>query len=152
MQDARASSPSKSMTFQPDRWYSIRIPSRTDKIVEVEEAVIEAMQNAGFCESDIFAVRMAADEALANAIRHGNRFDPDKSVWVKFCARDSSVTVVVRDEGSGFDYSQLPDPTAPERIELPCGRGLLIINTYMDEVTFNEQGNEVTMTKRGRSG
>ena len=129
-------------------WKSLEIPSETESIRDVEEAISEALEKADFSDNDIFAIRLSLDEALANAIRHGNRYDAGKNVAVRFRVTDDSVTIVISDQGEGFDYDDLPDPTAPDRIELPSGRGLLLMRSYMDQVTFNEKGNEVTMVKK----
>jgi serine/threonine-protein kinase RsbW len=131
-----------------DGWFSLKIPSVSEDIALVEESVVGALETKGFSENDVFAVRLALDEALSNAIRHGNRYDATKQVSVRYRVDTSSVTIVVEDAGEGFDYEHLPDPTAPDRLELPYGRGLLLMRSYMDSVTFNEEGNEVTMVKR----
>ena len=128
-------------------WYSLTIPSETESINEVEEKVAHVLDKAGFPEDDAFAIRLALDEALANAIKHGNGYDATKNVSVRFCVKGELATIVVEDEGKGFDYNHQPDPTEPARLELPTGRGLLLMRSYMDSVTFNEKGNAVTMVK-----
>jgi serine/threonine-protein kinase RsbW len=131
-----------------ETWKSVEIPSETENIRNVEESIVEALEEGGFSDDDIFAVRLALDEALANAIKHGNRYDAKKTVTVKFRVTDSGATITVGDEGQGFDYGHQPDPTAPDRLELPTGRGLLLMRSYMDRVGFNKKGNEVTMVKK----
>ncbi|MHC4712151.1 MAG: ATP-binding protein [Planctomycetota bacterium] len=131
-----------------ETWKSVEIPSETESIRNVEESIIEALERGGFSDDDIFAVRLALDEALANAIKHGNRYDAKKIVTVKFRVTGSGATITVSDEGRGFDYNHQPDPTSPDRLELPTGRGLLLMRSYMDSVGFNEKGNEVTMVKK----
>lgn len=133
--------------FKKGAWYSIDIPSVNSQVIEVEEAIIDALSHTGFSEEDAFAVRLSLDEALANAIKHGNRADPKKSVSIRFCFDDKSITIVVKDEGPGFDFTCVPDCTGDDRLELPCGRGLLLMKSYMDSVFFNETGNEVTLVK-----
>jgi len=128
-------------------WYTLTIPSVTESIRDVEEAVAELLEEAEFSENDIFAVRLALDEAMANAIKHGNLYDATKKVSVKYSLENNGIVIVVADEGKGFNYEDLPDPTAPDRLELPSGRGLLLMYSYMDSVSFNERGNEVTMVK-----
>jgi len=130
-----------------DNWFSLTIPSVTESIVEVEESIAETLERGGFSEDDIFAVRLALDEALANAIKHGNNYDAAKQVSVRYRVCDDGATIIVEDEGTGFDYRHLPDPTSPDRLELPSGRGLLLMRSYMDSVTFNKRGNVVTMVK-----
>lgn len=128
-------------------WYTRTIPSVTESIRDVEEAVVELLEQAEFSENDIFAVRLALDEAMANAIKHGNLYDATKEVSVKYRLEEDGILIVVADQGKGFNYEDLPDPTAPDRLELPSGRGLLLMYSYMDSVSFNERGNEVTMVK-----
>lgn len=135
------------MPFKKNAWYSIDIPSASEEILEVEESIIEALTQTVLTNSDVFAVRLALDEALANAIKHGNCADPGKKVCIRFRLEDEGITISVRDEGCGFDYRNIPDPTADDRLELPCGRGLLLMKSYMDKISFNDAGNEVTMFK-----
>jgi len=135
------------MRFKKGAWYSLEIPSVPEETLAVEEAIIEALAQTTLSEPDVFAVRLALDEALANAMKHGNDADPKKKVFIRFRLDDSTITITVRDEGGGFDRSQVPDPTDDANLELPCGRGLLLMRCYMDSVTFNKAGNEVTMTK-----
>lgn len=144
---SEASGKSAAMRFKKGVWYTIEIPSIADEILDVEEAMIEALSQTSFSDADVFAVRLALDEALANAIKHGNDGDPEKTVTIRFCFGDATITITVRDEGPGFDYSEIPDCTQPDRLEIPSGRGLLIMKSYMDRVIFNETGNEVTMVK-----
>jgi len=140
------------MNFRQGAWYSLEVPSIPEEISEVEEAIADALSYSSFCETDVFAVRLALDEAVTNAMKHGNRSDPKKKVFIRFCIEDSAITISVRDEGPGFDYRDVPDPTADENLELPSGRGLLLMRSYMDSVVFNEAGNEVTMIKRMGGG
>jgi len=132
------------------------------------------VSSIGLCgEADVIRVCIALEEALRNAIYHGNleltsdqrEGDPvkyqelidDRSQREPYASRTLAVTVeitptsgrfVVRDQGPGFDPLKLPDPTDPENLEKVSGRGLLLMRTFMDEVTFNESGNQVTMVKR----
>lgn len=138
--------------FRKGAWYSISIPSVSTQVIEVEEAIIEALSQTGFSEEDAFAVRLSLDEALANAIKHGNGADPEKNVFIRFCFDDELITIVVRDEGPGFDFSCVPNCTDDDRLELPCGRGLLLMKSYMDRVLFNEKGNEITLIKGRGNG
>jgi serine/threonine-protein kinase RsbW len=95
------------------------------------------------------AIEIAMHEALANAVVHGNHQNPAKQVLVSCrCSMDGEVVITVRDEGEGFDSDVLPDPTKPERRLLTHGRGLHIMKTLMDEVSFEENGTVVRMRKR----
>lgn len=94
-------------------------------------------------------IEIAILEALANAVIHGNRENPDKQVHLSCrCSMDGEVSIVVRDEGEGFDSRAVPDPTDPPGLLLGHGRGLYLMRTLMDEVLFEENGTVVRMRKR----
>ena len=103
------------------------------------------MQRRGFSEKEIFGVRLAVEEALVNAVKHGNRNDPAKCVWASWHVGPNRVLVEIEDEGEGFDPRAVPDPCAPENIERSCGRGLLLMRTYMTRVRHNRRGTALTM-------
>lgn len=113
----------------------------------VDARVLTQIRNAGSTERDEFCVRLALEEALTNAIRHGNKLDPQKKVYVRSTVRGKQITIEIEDEGDGFDPGAVPDPTTPEFIGRPNGRGVLLINSFMDEITYNKKGNRVVMTK-----
>jgi anti-sigma regulatory factor (Ser/Thr protein kinase) len=95
-----------------------------------------------------FNLRTALAEALANAIRYGNRHDRTKLVRVEIaCGRDA-VRIVVADDGAGFDPGEVPDPTTPENVTREDGRGLFVLRHLVDQVEFNEQGNSVCLVLR----
>jgi len=97
-------------------------------------------------ESDI---EIALREALENAVIHGNREDPQKQVHVSCrCETETEVSLVVEDEGQGFDSNAVPDPTAPEAIESSHGRGIYLMKALMDEVHFEDGGAVVRMRKK----
>ena len=106
---------------------------------------------AGGCPSEaLFAIRLALEEALANAIKHGNRYDRSKSITVTIEIDDERTVIVVTDQGEGFDPGIVPDPTVDENLEKPGGRGIMLMRAYMDEIAYNEHGNEVRMVKLRR--
>jgi serine/threonine-protein kinase RsbW len=91
---------------------------------------------------------MALHEALANAVIHGNGENPCKRVFVRCrCYMDGEVSITVRDEGKGFDTATVLDPTAPENRLLTHGRGIFLMETLMDEVSFEDGGSAVRMRK-----
>ncbi|MEX0745584.1 MAG: ATP-binding protein [Phycisphaeraceae bacterium] len=124
------------------------IPSRLTETPAVQKALLEQVKAHGFPRDAVFAVRLAVDEALNNAIRHGNANDPAREVTVEFAITDKQVKVTVADEGSGFKPDCLPDPTCSANIERPCGRGVMLMHAYMTAVRYNKAGNRVTMIKR----
>ncbi|MDD4891105.1 MAG: ATP-binding protein, partial [Phycisphaerae bacterium] len=88
----------------------------------IEPLVLAQLHRHGYSEESIFAIRLALEEALANAINHGNGRNSSKSVRVEFCIDDRQAVIRISDEGGGFRRAAVPDPTAPENIEKPCGR------------------------------
>ncbi|MCC5829744.1 MAG: ATP-binding protein [Phycisphaeraceae bacterium] len=124
------------------------IRSDRSEAADVEEKITELARQAGFRDSAVFAIRLALDEALANAIHHGNREDPAKKVTIQVAIDDEKLVLTVADEGAGFKPCQIPDPTIEENLERPNGRGVMLMRAYMTEVNFNEVGNQVTLIKR----
>lgn len=127
---------------------SLVIPSILAEGVKVVESVIDAIRPYGYSDTAHFAVRLALDEALANAIRHGNKSDESKTVTIEFTVDDDEIRITICDQGPGFHPDQIPDPTLDENLERPCGRGVMLMRAYMTEVFFNDSGNCVTMVKR----
>jgi serine/threonine-protein kinase RsbW len=122
----------------------LHLPTELDQVLEPLAARMTA---AGYSERDVFAVRLAMEEALVNAIKHGNGGDPGKEVRVSYEVTDERVLAEVEDQGPGFDPTSVPDPLLPENMERPCGRGLLLIRAYMTWVRYNDRGNRVTLCK-----
>ena len=122
------------------------IPSDLEAARRLQEE-IEAVVRTAFAEHEAFAIKMAVEEALVNAIKHGNQMDPDKSVRVVYSLGPERFDVRITDEGPGFNPDDVPDPTAPENLERPCGRGLLLIRYYMTDVTFQDDGRTIAMHK-----
>jgi len=113
----------------------------------VAENLLRKVRAIGCREEVVFAVRLSLEEALSNAIKHGNKHDRSKKITVSAEVAPEATAITVADEGEGFDPRALPDPTTDENLEKPCGRGIMLMRAYMDEVTFNAKGNEVRMVK-----
>lgn len=96
----------------------------------------------------LFNFRIGLSEALANAILYGNADHPDKRVRVELRIQDGGIEVRITDHGRGFDPAAVPDPTLPENVAKPVGRGIFLMRALMDEVTFNASGNSVTLVLR----
>jgi serine/threonine-protein kinase RsbW len=116
-------------------------------VAEVVEAIAADLAAAAYPRKDLFAVRLALEEALVNAVKHGNQGDPGKEVRVRYHLTAERLLVEIEDEGAGFDPADVPDPLEPENLERTCGRGLLLMRTYMSWVKYNDRGNCVTMRK-----
>ena len=116
-------------------------------------AVLGALTRHGYSESSRFAVRLAIEEALSNAFNHGHRGMPDSTpVRFLFAAGPGELTMSVEDRGPGFDPGRVPDPTLDENLEVPTGRGLMLIRAYMTRVEFNAKGNRLSMSYRKPAG
>ena len=103
-------------------------------------------------EYSLFDIRLCAEEAVRNAIVHGNLSDGKKSVKISFEIEKDALIVEVEDEGRGFDPGLLPDPAAGDNIMKAAGRGVYLIKRLMDKVEFNETGNRIKMVKRLKGG
>lgn len=121
------------------------------QIDAAREQLVEDISRAGFDDSSAFAIRLAFEETVSNAFRHGHKMlEPSVPVRVRYQVMPGRVVLSVEDQGPGFDPNKVSDPTAPENVELPGGRGLLLIRAYMAEVEYNTAGNRVTMVYTGR--
>ena len=125
----------------------ITIASIPSEIARVENTILPVLDAKGYGERAIFAVKLSLEEALMNAIRHGNRLDSTKRVYVEFSVDDARAMLRVEDEGEGFVPRDVPDPTKDENLEATSGRGIALMRAYMDRVDYSERGNAVTMVK-----
>jgi len=127
---------------------SISLPSERGASRLVTEDLLEQLGAHGWDQADIFSIHLAAEEAIVNAIVHGNKLDPHKQVLVDCLVSPDMVRVEITDEGPGFDPAKLPDCTSEERLEVPSGRGVMLMRTFMTRIEYNEKGNRVLMEKR----
>jgi serine/threonine-protein kinase RsbW len=125
-----------------------RMPSEIWRLDGVLEFLNERMLKLGIVRSEDSEVLIALDEAIVNAIKHGNKSDPRKAVHIVAELNSNGARFTIADEGPGFVRENVPDPTDPCRLLEPSGRGLLLIHHIMDEVSFNESGNRLEMFKR----
>ena len=123
------------------------ISSDYQQAKEVEDKIITSAEALRYSEEDIFALRLSLEEALTNAIRHGNQKDERKKINIRFYATKDQVDIYVADEGSGFDPFAVRDPTSSENLECPNGRGIMLMRAYMNLVEYNEVGNVVHLVK-----
>lgn len=127
------------------------IPSTLDALNSVEERVLEVVKGLPCAPGELDGVSLALREALANAILHGNRRDPNKRVIVACfceCEKDGGLLLVVRDEGPGFLPHEVPDPTEAETIHQWHGRGIYLMRHFMDDVRYEQGGREILLRKR----
>lgn len=122
--------------------------SRREDLDVATSAVIAALDQRGYDKASTFAVRLALEEALTNAVRHGNKEDPSRKVTLQFDIGEAEAIIEVQDEGEGFDPTAVPDPTAAENLDIPSGRGLMLMRSFMADVTIHPPGNRVTLRFR----
>jgi serine/threonine-protein kinase RsbW len=129
----------------------INIGSRFDNIDLVDGVTEAVLRHSGLDDESVERLGLAIREAVANGVQHGNQEDPTKRVAISFVLQPEEVAVRIADEGEGFDLEDLPDPLAPENLFKPRGRGILLMNSFMDEVNFEfdrDRGTAVTLRKR----
>lgn len=124
------------------------IPSTNADAAVVQQEIVNAIEQQDYKREVVFAVRLALDEALVNAVKHGNKNDATKTVTIEFTIDQDSMVIQIEDQGPGFVPDELPDPTAEENLSRPNGRGVMLMRAYMTEVDFNDSGNRVILTKR----
>ena len=125
---------------------ALDLPSDLRLIEETIALLVCYVRTAGFGGSRLnLNVRVGVTEALANAMLYGNDSDPGKQVRVQIVLEAARAVIRVADQGPGFDPGSVPDPTVPERLHRSGGRGLFLIRQLMDEVEYNERGNEVQL-------
>lgn len=125
----------------------VTIPSDTSRGSEVQERILALLEQHQFSDHDLFGMRLALEEAIVNAIKHGNQLDPQKKVRIRCELQGDRVIVDVEDEGPGFDPADVPDPTDDENLEKASGRGLMLMRAFMSSVTYSPRGNAVRLEK-----
>ena len=115
---------------------------------QIAEDIVALAGACGFDDHEQFAIALAVDEAIANAIEHGNQSDSSKKVQIEYSVDVQEVRVRITDEGPGFDPDSVPDPRLPENLDFPTGRGLLLMRESMSGIQFNSTGNQVELWKR----
>jgi len=130
----------------------VTIPSDPAEARRVQEEIEHLLQARNAHDHDVFSIRLALEEALVNAIKHGNQMDRTKKVYISYRFLVDRFEVHIADEGPGFDPSDVPDPTAVENLERPCGRGLMLMRHYMTEVAYQGNGNAEKKRRKKRKG
>jgi len=127
--------------------FHISIPSDPTAMRRVQDDIEQLLGDWPGSAHDLFGIKLALEEALVNALKHGNQMDRSRQVHISYCLLPDRFEVSILDEGSGFDPDEVPDPTAAENLERPSGRGLILMRHYMSEVAFLGPGNCVRMSK-----
>jgi serine/threonine-protein kinase RsbW len=126
---------------------NVVIPSDAAEARRIQETIEQNLRDNNYGPHEIFSIKLALEEALVNAIKHGNQMDREKTVQIAYCVTPERFDVRISDQGPGFDPADIPDPTAAENLERPSGRGLMLMRHYMTDVQYSASGNTVSMTK-----
>ena len=126
---------------------SIVVDSKSSAVVEVCKEILSKLEEYNFDKDDTFAVHLTLEEAFLNAVKHGNKMDPTKKVKIDYSVNLEKVEITITDEGAGFEPESVDDPRFGEGLYEPGGRGLLLMNSYMDVVKYSEHGNSVYMVR-----
>ena len=118
---------------------------------DVQKRILDAVERAGFNSQSTFAIKLALEEALINAIKHGNKLDRKKSVHIEATVSPNITEITIEDEGPGFDRSSVPDPTLEENLDKCSGRGILLMEAYMNRVEWTRGGRRVHMVKKNEA-
>ena len=123
------------------------IPSELSEVRRIQDDIEQSLQSNRFGDTDIFHIKLSVEEALVNAIKHGNKFTPGKSVRVSYTVDPKEFKIRIEDQGTGFNPDEVPDPRDDDHIDRPCGRGVFIIRNFMSHVAYTKNGTIVEMTK-----
>ena len=132
--------------------FTVSIASDTSQGREVQERIIGLLEGRSYSDHDLFGVRLALEEALVNAIKHGNGMDATKQVHIDCRFTEDRVTIVIEDEGTGFDVAAVPDPTTDENLDKPGGRGIMLMRSFMNRIEYNDAGNRLVLEKVREAG
>ncbi|MCL2624946.1 MAG: ATP-binding protein, partial [Planctomycetaceae bacterium] len=135
---------------QPSQWHwwcDLVLPSCPGAGTQVIDGMLRQMKLLAWPEKDMFNVQLALEEAVTNAVMHGNHADPQKKVYFQCGIDENEVRISVRDDGNGFNPDLIPDPRHPNNLLIPSGRGILLIRHFMNRVEFLPDGNGIIMTK-----
>ncbi|MFI5163925.1 MAG: ATP-binding protein [Bacteroidia bacterium] len=116
------------------------IPSKSENMVLIEKLVDDVCDLFDIKEDIYGHILVALTEAVNNALQHGNKANPDKQIEITFKIKDNTLYFTVKDEGPGFDFNNLADPTDPKNIEKPTGRGIFLMKHLADSVSFEDKG------------
>ncbi len=120
---------------------------RIEELTPLLDEVVAELTGMGYSPTDCLGARMVLGEAIVNGLQHGNQGDPAKRVRVCYWIDPDTLLAEVEDEGRGFDPARVPDPTAPENLEKPSGRGLLLMRQYTNWLRFHGRGNRLSLCK-----
>lgn len=127
--------------------HKIVVPGLVSKLEQICDTILLEARTNNYTEDEVFATHLAIEEAFANALKHGNGNDRKKTITVEYSISPKRIDISITDEGPGFKPDDVPDPRCGKNIYKTCGRGVLLMRSYMDKVEYNESGNSVHMVK-----
>ena len=138
------------MTRNKPRSFELTISSRLEEMHAVHDLIERAVREYRLDDEFAYWIELAISESMINAIKHGNKSDPSKSATLKLSSDGENLEIIVEDQGKGFELETVADPTEGANLLKPCGRGVLIIRSFMDEVDLSkcEGGCRLRMVKR----
>lgn len=135
--------PDNESTFQ-----RLEVPNDLRAARAASDNIVHEVETAQYSPDAVFAIKLALEEAMTNALKHGNKYDPAKRIGVAYAVSPERCVIIIRDQGEGFEPEHVPDCTCTERISLPNGRGIMLMRAYMDDVAYRARGTEVYLMKR----
>ena len=147
----RAKSLRNGKTSSKEKPLVFTIQSDFAAVRDVQKQILDNVASRGFNEDTTWAIKLALEEAIMNAIKHGNKLDPKKKVHIEARVTPKQAEIMVEDEGPGFERCCVPDPTLEENLEKCSGRGILLMEAYMNAVKWDRGGRRVRMIKKNES-
>lgn len=132
--------------------FSESIPSKLEVLHELIPRLLKKFKAASMHDDDMFVLQLALEEALVNAIKHGNKMNPDLLVAVTIQLSSDEIVITIKDKGEGFDHEVVSNPTQEENINRLSGRGVFLIKNLMDTVEYFDQGSGIRMAKNLKKG
>lgn len=137
---------------QPEQ-ASIELANKREEIDRAEDVFLKAVERFKYPDAAKFALRLALEEAIVNAFRHGHKnLPPETTVRIEFKVAPDEIELAIQDQGPGFDPGTVADPTLDHNLEIPTGRGLMLMRAYMARVEYVGRGNRVEMVYRRSAG
>ncbi|MCK4658292.1 MAG: ATP-binding protein [Phycisphaerae bacterium] len=128
----------------------LTVPGSLQRVRKAADAILQDVEAAGYTTEAVFAIKLALEEAITNAIKHGHSSDSSKPVTLCYAVSAEKCVIIIRDQGGGFNPREVPDCTKAERLALPYGRGIMLMRTYMDRVSYRKHGSEIYLMKRNK--
>lgn len=139
---------SRNLETQEVEKKELKFPSESGRIREASSKILESLSRYKVSDATAFDIKLCIEEAVRNAIIHGNKSEPKRKVKVAYWVDGGALNIEVEDEGPGFDPKAVKDPTKDENLGRNSGRGVYLIKKLMDKVEYNPVGNKVVMTKK----